>query len=129
MDHSFWNKYGASLANMLRSEDAIGAYKQALELRPVYVRSFVNMGLAFENSDNYMAAAENYLNGIILNPKAIHIWSQVRQALIQAKRGDLLNACEMKDLNAMKAAFPNLVNPGSMAKPSMDTLYENKIFQ
>jgi hypothetical protein len=75
-----------------------------------------------------MGAAENYLNGIILNPKAIHIWSQVRQALIQAKRGDLLNFVETKDMNALKAAFPNLVNPQSISKPSMDKLYENKIF-
>ena len=75
MDHSFWNKYGASLANMMRPQDALGAYQQALELRPVYVRSYVNIGLAYENSDNFMLAAENYLNGLILNPKAIHIWS------------------------------------------------------
>jgi peroxin-5 len=27
MDHSFWNKYGASLANMMRSPEAIEAYK------------------------------------------------------------------------------------------------------
>ena len=46
MDHTLWNKYGAALANSMNSTDAIGAYQQAVALRPNYVRTLVNIGLA-----------------------------------------------------------------------------------
>ena len=49
MDHSVWNKYGAALANSLKTEEAMSAYKQAIDLRPNYVRTLVNIGLANDN--------------------------------------------------------------------------------
>ena len=49
MDHSVWNKYGAALANSLKTEEAMNAYRQAIDLRPNYVRTLVNIGLAHDN--------------------------------------------------------------------------------
>lgn len=82
MDHTLWNKYGAALANSMNSNDAIGAYQQALNMRPNYVRTLVNIGLAHQNEGRFDDAVQAYLNGLILNPKAKHIWLQVRQTLI-----------------------------------------------
>lgn len=49
IDHSVWNKYGAALANSLKTEEAMAAYKSAIDLRPNYVRTLVNIGLAHDN--------------------------------------------------------------------------------
>jgi len=45
-DYSLWNKLGATLANSGRSSDAIDAYQKALELKPNYMRAWVNMGIS-----------------------------------------------------------------------------------
>ena len=78
IDHSVWNKYGAALANSMRTDQATVAYRQALDLRPNYVRTLVNIGLANNNQVEYMKGAECFLNALILNPKATHIWNYVR---------------------------------------------------
>ena len=78
IDHTVWNKYGAALANSMRPAEATAAYKQALELRPNYVRTLVNIGLAHNNKTEYLEAAECFINALLLNPKAEHIWSYVR---------------------------------------------------
>ena len=64
------------------THQAIAAYKQALDLRPNYVRTLVNIGLANNNQVEYMQGAECFLNALILNPKATHIWNYVRQSLL-----------------------------------------------
>lgn len=68
MNHSTWNKYGAALANNSKSQEAIAAYKQALDLRPNYVRSLVNMGLAFNNEVEYLQGAQQFITALCLNP-------------------------------------------------------------
>lgn len=45
-DYSLWNKLGATLANSGRSSEAIDAYQRALELKPNYMRAWVNMGIS-----------------------------------------------------------------------------------
>lgn len=82
IDHSVWNKYGAALANSNKTEQAREAYRQALDLRPNYVRTLVNIGLAHNNNSEYIQGTECFLNALILNPKAVHIWSYVRQACL-----------------------------------------------
>lgn len=91
MDHTLWNKYGAALANSMAGRDAIQAYKQALAIRPHYVRSLVNIGLANANDGLHDEAVEAYLNAVILNPGAKHVWLSIRESLIQAKRRELLD--------------------------------------
>mmetsp|Transcript_18064 Transcript_18064/g.30816 ORF Transcript_18064/g.30816 Transcript_18064/m.30816 type:complete len:90 (-) Transcript_18064:238-507(-) len=82
LDHSVWNKYGAALANSNRTDEAMDAYTQALELRPNYVRTLVNIGLAYNNQGNYILATSRFINALNLNPNAKHIWSYARQAIL-----------------------------------------------
>ncbi|KAI9600881.1 hypothetical protein H4Q26_000675 [Puccinia striiformis f. sp. tritici PST-130] len=44
-DFLLWNRLGATLANGGKSEDAIGAYQKALELRPTFTRAIYNLPL------------------------------------------------------------------------------------
>jgi peroxin-5 len=46
--------------------------------------------LAHNNKLEFLDAAREFLNALILNPKAEHIWNYVRQAVLQADRIDLL---------------------------------------
>jgi len=41
-----WNKLGATLAHLGRADEAIEAYHKALDLKPNYVRVWVNLGIA-----------------------------------------------------------------------------------
>lgn len=45
-NYSLWNKLGATLAHLGRAHEAIDAYHRALELKPNYVRVWVNLGIA-----------------------------------------------------------------------------------
>ena len=44
-NYSLWNKLGATLAHLGRADEAIEAYNRALELKPNYVRAWVNLGI------------------------------------------------------------------------------------
>lgn len=41
------NKVGATLAHLGRAEEAIKFYHRALDIRPNYVRVWVNLGIAY----------------------------------------------------------------------------------
>ena len=129
MDHTLWNKYGAALANSSNPKEAIEAYSQAVALRPNYVRTLVNIGLAYQNNGDFNDAARHYLNALVLNPKAKHIWLQVRQTLIQGQRTELIPLLSQESAEAFREAFPNLLRADAMPAPEMDSLFSNKIFQ
>lgn len=52
-DHTLWNKYGAAMANSKEIDAAIKIYNQALELRPNYVRTMANIGLAHRSEGRF----------------------------------------------------------------------------
>ena len=91
------------------------------------MRTLVNIGLANNNQVEYMKGAECFLNALLLNPKADHIWNYVRQSVLQADRFDLLDAVNQKNISAFQKEF-NLIDVTKLPKPSMDNLYNNKIF-
>ena len=53
LNHSLWNKYGAACAQLLETPQSIQAYKLAIDLRPNYVRTIVNLGLSHNNQANF----------------------------------------------------------------------------
>ena len=45
-DYLLWNRYGSALSNGNKPEEALGAYREALQLRPTYTRAIYNVGVA-----------------------------------------------------------------------------------
>lgn len=45
-DFVLWNRLGSSLSNGSHPEEALGAYREALQLRPTYTRAIYNVGVA-----------------------------------------------------------------------------------
>ncbi len=45
-NYSLWNKLGAALAHLGKPDEAIECYHRALEIKPIYVRVWVNLGIA-----------------------------------------------------------------------------------
>ncbi|GAA6064499.1 hypothetical protein JCM10212_002387 [Sporobolomyces blumeae] len=60
-DFLLWNRLGATLANGGLPEEAISAYRKALELRPTFTRATYNLGVSCLNIGCYHEAAEHLL--------------------------------------------------------------------
>jgi peroxin-5 len=60
-DFVLWNRLGATLANSGHPEDAIQAYRKALDLRPTFTRAIYNLGVSCLNIGCYHEAAEHLL--------------------------------------------------------------------
>ena len=70
----------------------------------------MNLGLATVNQGQQIPAIEAFLNALLLNPKAEHIWVYVRQSMLQANRFDILEKLDLKDPRVFKSEF-NLLDP------------------
>lgn len=105
-DYSLWNKLGATQANSAQSADAIYAYQQALDLKPNYVRAWANMGISFANQGRYEESICYYVRALVMNPKAENAWQYLRISLSCAARTELLEACDMRDLDTLQKEFP-----------------------
>lgn len=57
-----WNRLGATLANGSRSEEAVDAYHNALQLFPGFVRARYNLGITCVNlgAHRYSVQVANY---------------------------------------------------------------------
>ena len=115
-NHFVWNKYGGALANANKPNEAITAYLNALKLRPNYTRTYVNMGVVHSIVRQRLKASEAFLNALILNPKADHVWSYLREALKHTDRKDLKDKVDAKDPMLFKDDF-KLVDPDNLPKP------------
>lgn len=60
-DYTLWNKLGATLANGGKCQEALPAYRKAIELRPKYARGWLNVGVSHSNMNQYEEAAASYL--------------------------------------------------------------------
>lgn len=118
MDALLWNRLGATLANGNRSEEAIQAYRKALEISPGFIRCRFNLGISCVNLGVYNEAVEHFL--AVLNfqnagrgaagetsrtAMSNNVWSSLRLVLSLANRQDLYPAVESKDLTKLNHEF------------------------
>uniref|UniRef100_A0A3B4UHQ6 Peroxisomal targeting signal 1 receptor n=1 Tax=Seriola dumerili TaxID=41447 RepID=A0A3B4UHQ6_SERDU len=124
-DYLLWNKLGATLANGSRSEEAVAAYRRALELQPGFVRSRYNLGISCVNLGAHREAVEHFLEALSLQRQAAgdgaraargpggavatvmsdNIWSTLRMALSMMGESSLYAAADRRDLDALLAHF------------------------
>ncbi|PIK32979.1 putative peroxisomal targeting signal 1 receptor [Apostichopus japonicus] len=109
-DSLVWNRLGATLANGGRSEEAIDAYRHALELSPGFIRSRYNLGISCVNLGAYKEATEHFITALTLQrsgrgPKgetsqmSDNIWGTLRMAVSLMGRADLYDAADKRDLD------------------------------
>nr|XP_043890322.1 peroxisomal biogenesis factor 5 isoform X1 [Solea senegalensis] len=124
-DYLLWNKLGATLANGSRSEEAVAAYRRALELQPGFVRSRYNLGISCVNLGAHREAVEHFLEALSLQRQASgegaravrgpggaaatmmsdNIWSTLRMALSMMGESSLYGAADRRDLDTLLAHF------------------------
>ncbi|KJA27897.1 hypothetical protein HYPSUDRAFT_130657 [Hypholoma sublateritium FD-334 SS-4] len=95
-DYLLWNRLGSSLSNGNKPEEALGAYREALQLRPTYTRAIYNVGVACMclNIGADKEAAEHFLSALSLQESTSgdtsdQLWFTLRRALQSMKRNDL----------------------------------------
>ncbi|XP_056301043.1 peroxisomal biogenesis factor 5 isoform X1 [Pseudoliparis swirei] len=124
-DYLLWNKLGATLANGSRSEEAVAAYRRALELQPGFIRSRYNLGISCVNLGAHREAVEHFLEALSLQRQASgdgaraargpggaaatmmsdNIWSTLRMALSMMGESPLYAAADHRDLDTLLAHF------------------------
>ncbi|TCD61695.1 Peroxisomal membrane signal receptor PTS1 [Steccherinum ochraceum] len=93
-DFMLWNRLGSSLSNGNHPEEALGAYREALQLRPTYTRAIYNVGVACLNIGAHKEAAEHFLSALAMQdtsagPKSEQLWFTLRRAFQAMNRQDL----------------------------------------
>ncbi|PPQ98774.1 hypothetical protein CVT24_003332 [Panaeolus cyanescens] len=93
-DYLLWNRYGSSLSNGNKPEEALGAYREALQLRPTYTRAIYNVGVACLNIGADKEAAEHFLSALSLQEStngdtSDQLWYTLRRTLLSMNRSDL----------------------------------------
>ncbi|KAG6866740.1 hypothetical protein C0991_011399 [Blastosporella zonata] len=93
-DYTLWNRLGSCLSNGSKPEEALGAYQEALHLRPTYTRAIYNVGVACLNIGAHKEAAEHFLSALNLQESTSgdtsdQLWYTLRRALIAMDRPDL----------------------------------------
>uniref|UniRef100_A0A131XLK0 Peroxisomal targeting signal 1 receptor n=1 Tax=Hyalomma excavatum TaxID=257692 RepID=A0A131XLK0_9ACAR len=118
-DSLLWNKLGATLANGSRSEEAVDAYRQALQLSPGFIRSRFNLGISCINLGSYREAAEHFLTALnmqsagrgptgmqsVNSAVSENIWSTLRMVLTLLNRPDLYKVADRRDLPFLNREF------------------------
>lgn len=95
-DYLLWNRYGSCLSNNNKPEEALGAYREALNIRPTYTRAVYNVGVACLNIGAHKEAAEHLLSGLdnqlrVGDSTSDQLWTTLRRCLINLDRSDLVN--------------------------------------
>ncbi|XP_064384222.1 peroxisomal targeting signal 1 receptor-like isoform X2 [Halichondria panicea] len=116
-DAMLWNKLGATLANGNRSEEAVAAYRKALEIIPGFTRCRYNLGVSCINLGAYKEAVEHLLTALNIQREAKgpqgsrpvmseSVWSTLRLAVtFLGSTTERLALVEQRDLNGLIAEF------------------------
>ena len=116
-DPVLWNRLGASLANLNRSEEAVTAYFKALELKPTFVRARYNLGVSCINIGCYKEAAEHLLSGLAMHQvegqestlnhnQSSSLMETLKRSFIAMDRRDLLELVKPgMDLEQFRSEF------------------------
>ncbi|CDO72496.1 hypothetical protein BN946_scf184980.g37 [Trametes cinnabarina] len=93
-DYLLWNRLGSSLSNGNKPEEALGAYREALQLRPTYTRAIYNVGVACLNIGAHKEAIEHFLSALAMQEssggaKSEQLWTTLRRAFQTMDRPDL----------------------------------------
>lgn len=117
-DSLTWNRFGATLANGGRSEEAVNSYRRALEISPGFIRSRFNLGISCINLGAYREAAGHFLESLNLQdagrgpqgkqPRTTmsnNIWSTLRMVMNILNRPDLCEAVDRRDLVTLNREF------------------------
>ncbi|KAF8274493.1 peroxisome targeting signal receptor [Lactarius quietus] len=92
-DYLLWNRLGSSLSNGNKPEESLGAYREALMLRPTYTRAIYNVGVACLNIGAHKEAAEHLLSALsmqeVTGDKSKQLLQTLRRAFIAMDRKDL----------------------------------------
>lgn len=95
-DFLLWNRLGSCLSNGSKPEEALGAYRQALHLRPTYTRAMYNVGVACLNIGAYEEAAKHFLSALKMQEsnggngeKSQQLWQTLQRCFTYMNRNDL----------------------------------------
>ncbi|KAI0696708.1 hypothetical protein BC835DRAFT_1414101 [Cytidiella melzeri] len=93
-DYLLWNRLGSCLSNGNKPEEALGAYREALQLRPAYTRAIYNVGVACLNIGAHKEAAEHFLGALAMQDssggtKSDQVWFTLRRTFLSMDRADL----------------------------------------
>ncbi|KAG8213924.1 TPR-like protein [Butyriboletus roseoflavus] len=108
-DYLLWNRLGSSLSNGSKPEEALGAYREALSLRPTYTRAIYNVGVACLNIGAHKEAAEHFLSALELQEStgdrqtSDQLWFTLRRAFLQMDRNDLAELARPESRSTLEA--------------------------
>ena len=68
-DALLWNRLGATLANGGRSEEAVDAYRHALNLSPGFIRCRYNLGISCINLNAHRQAVDHLMTALNMQRK------------------------------------------------------------
>jgi tetratricopeptide (TPR) repeat protein len=73
-DYTLLNKAGATCSTAGKDKEAVEYYQAAVDLRPGFIRIWVNLGTSFKKLQFYEDAIRAYLHALTLNSAPNHIW-------------------------------------------------------
>nr|CAB3264790.1 peroxisomal targeting signal 1 receptor [Phallusia mammillata] len=115
-DALLWNKLGATLANGQKSEQAVQAYRRALELNPGFIRSRYNLGISCINLGAQREAVAHFLTALVaqrsgrgpqgeVGQMSDNIWSTLRMTLSMLKDDESLELVKRRELEQLARKY------------------------